>query len=320
VLPDRFSSIVGGSRDGKKILIAAYSDVKPRSYYVLDIGAMKIDLIGVSNQALEKATLAPMKTIGVPSGDITIPGYLTLPSGKDPRNLPMVVYPHGGPYARDRWGYDEVVQMLASRGYAVLQLNFRGSSGLGEKWLNAGWREWGGAIHDDITAGARWAIAQGIADPQRVCIVGWSYGGYAALLGVAREPDLYRCAASIAGVSDLNALKGQERFFYGGSVAARESIGADKRELREDSPLQHAQKVKAPVLLVHGDVDHVVLASHSTDMAKALRKHNVATELVIIEDGGHSLDRPEMRLTLFRKLEAFLAKNLGDSRTTTPAR
>jgi dipeptidyl aminopeptidase/acylaminoacyl peptidase len=311
LLPDRFSSVIAGSRDGKKLIIAAYSDVKPVAYYLLDIDAGSFKAIGSNNPELDRAALAPMKTIHVPVGDVKVPGYLTVPVGKEPKNLPLIVYPHGGPYARDHWGFDPVLQMMVSRGYAVLQLNFRGSTGYGEQWLDAGWRGWGGIIHDDITAAAHWAINEGIADPKRMCIVGWSYGGYAALLGVAREPDLYKCAVSIAGVSDLNALVAQEKMFYGGSVRARESIGSDKKALRNDSPLKLADHIKVPVLLIHGESDYTVLASHSEAMAKELKRNKVPTELVLIKGGEHDLAREEMRLTLFRKLEKFLGDNLG---------
>jgi dipeptidyl aminopeptidase/acylaminoacyl peptidase len=311
VLPGRFVSIIGSTRDANKLLLSAYSDVKPVGYYLLDLKAGSFSLLMSSNAQLENDTFAAMRTVSIVAGDLTIPGYLTVPVGKDPRNLPTVVFPHGGPYARDSWRYDPVLQMMVSRGYAVLQLNFRGSTGYGKQWFEAGVRGWGTVIHDDVTAGARWLIREGIADPKRMCIVGWSHGGYAALIGVVKEPDLYRCAVSIAGVSDLNDLSAEERFFYGGYVAARESIGADKRDLREASPLQHADRVKVPVLLVHGEADFTVLASHSKAMAKELRKHNVPTELVLIKDGGHSLEREDMRLTLFQKLEAFLGANLG---------
>ena len=311
VLPDRFSTIIGASRDGKRLLISTYSDVKPEAYYLLDIAAGKFSILASSNPQLEKAELAPMKTVSIPVGDVKIPGYLTVPVGKTARNLPTVVLPHGGPYARDSWGYDPLVQMMANRGYAVLQMNFRGSTGYGSAWFDAGWRGWGSVIHDDITAGAKWLVSEGIADPKRMCIVGWSYGGYAALLGVVKEPDLYKCAASIAGVSDLNQLKTQERFFYGGLVSARESIGANKDELKEISPLRQADRIKVPVLLVHGSADFTVLVSHSLTMAKELRRNHVPTDLVVIKDGDHQLDRQDMRMTLLSKLEAFLAANIG---------
>ncbi|MEP7245714.1 MAG: S9 family peptidase, partial [Gammaproteobacteria bacterium] len=311
VLPDRATAIIGSTRDGTKLLIAARSDVKPGAYYLLDLKANSLTIVGASNSKLEQAVLAPMKPVSIMSGDVKIPGYLTVPVGQEAKNLPTVIMPHGGPYGRDSWGYDPLVQMMANRGYAVLQMNFRGSTGYGRAWFEAGWKGWGTVIPEDITAGARWIIKEGIADPKRMCIVGWSYGGYAALLSVEKQPDLYRCAVSIAGVSDLNQLKSQERFFYGGAVSMRESVGANKAELKEISPLQHADLVKVPVLLVHGKDDYTVLYSHSTTMAKELQRNHVPTELVLIEGGDHQLARQDMRLTLLTKLEAFLAANLA---------
>ncbi len=201
--------------------------------------------------------------------------------------------------------------MLASRGYAVLQLNFRGSTGYGDEWRDAGHQRWGTVMHDDITAGAHWLVSAGIADPNRMCIVGWSYGGYAALIGAVKEPQLYRCAVSIAGVSDLSQLQSDDDRFYGGKAAVRESTGTVKQELIAESPLRQADRIKVPVLLVHGEDDYTVLARQSKDMAKALSRAGVHNELVLIKHADHSLSRTDFRLTLFTKLDEFLAKNLG---------
>jgi dipeptidyl aminopeptidase/acylaminoacyl peptidase len=310
-LADTSNHIIHGSRDGKRFIIQSYSDVKPSRYYLLDIGASKLFAMGSEKPQFEDAALAPMKPIIVKTPDgLSIPGYLTLPAGKDPKNLPAVVYPHGGPHVRDYWGYDEVVQMMASRGYAVLQINFRGSSGYGDDWGKAGWRGWGTVMHDDITAGARWLISEGIANPKRMCIVGWSYGGYAALLGVVKEPELYRCAASIAGVSDLTRLSRDFDRFYGGRAAVADILGSDRKELAEVSPLKQADRIKVPVLQVHGDDDVQVLVDHSKNMAQALNRAGIRNELVLIRDGDHALSRADWRLALFTKLDKFLAENL----------
>jgi dipeptidyl aminopeptidase/acylaminoacyl peptidase len=314
LLPDTSNHLVGGSRDGKKLLVHAYSDVKPSRYYVLDLGKGKLIAVGVKQPALDTAVLAPQKPIRIKTAEgLSIPGYLTLPVGKDPKNLPTIVYPHGGPYARDHWGFDEVVQMMASRGYAVLQVNFRGSTGFGDDWLDAGWQAWGTVMHDDITAGARWLIGEGIADPKRMCIVGWSYGGYAALIGVVKEPDLYRCAVSIAGVSDLPRLQRDDGRFYGGRAARRALTGSNRSELLEVSPLKQANRIKVPVLLVHGEDDIQVLVDHSKVMARELNRNDIRNELVLIKEGDHALSRGEWRLTLFTRLEKFLAENLGSN-------
>jgi dipeptidyl aminopeptidase/acylaminoacyl peptidase len=312
-VPGTFHEVVDASRDGRVLLIHSSSDVEPGVYHALDLSKHELTLIGRENSALSQASLAPMKPVVVPGpGGISIHGYLTLPPGAIPgKPGPAVVYPHGGPYARDEWGYDDMVQVMASRGYTVLQLNFRGSTGYGSEWRKAGHQAWGTIMHDDITAGAHWLVSQGIADPQRMCIVGWSYGGYAALIAAVKEPQLYRCAVSIAGVSDMSQLARDEDEFYGGREAARDSTGNDKAQLAAQSPVLHADQIKIPILLVHGDDDSTVRLSQSEAMAKALKQHGVPNELVVIKDGEHSLLRPQMRLTLYRKLEAFLAANLG---------
>ena len=312
-VPGAFHQVIDASRDGKMVVIECYSDVLPLTYYLLDLNKHALTAIGQQSAALAQAQLAPMKAITVPGpGGLSIPGYLTLPVGAKPgEHLPAVVYPHGGPYARDSWGYDPMVQVMASRGYAVLQLNFRGSSGYGYAWQQAGHQAWGTVMHDDITAGAHWLIEQGIADAQRLCIVGWSYGGYAALIGVVKEPQLYRCAVSIAGVSDLSQLARDDERFYGGRVETQESTGTDKALLQAESPVLHADRIKVPVLLVHGEQDYTVQVDQSQAMAKALARNGVKNQLVVIKDGEHSLREPDMRLMLYRKLTEFLAPNLG---------
>ena len=312
ILPAAVNYVVDASRDGKKLLIGSYTDVRPAEFFILDVDARKIQKIGSANPSLATAPMAPMKSVKIKGPDgIMLPGYLTLPLGSTGKKLPTVVYPHGGPYARDSWGFDPMVQFMASRGYAVLQVNFRGSTGYGEEWYQAGLRNWGTVMVDDISAATRWAIAEGIADPAQTCIVGWSYGGYAALMSVVREPDLYRCAVSIAGVADLRTLAEQERRFYGGRFRANYSIGSDSDELKAGSPMRAPEKIKAPILLVHGDADIQVMVDHSRRMARALDGANKKHELVIVKDGNHSLSRFEWRRILLTKLESFLAANLS---------
>ena len=312
-VPNAYHEVIDASRDGNMLVIMSYSDVLPPLYHLLDLNNHKLMLIGQESSALAAAQLAPMQPVKVPGpGGVSIPGYLTLPVGAAPgQHLPAVVYPHGGPYDRDSWAYDPMVQLMANRGYAVLQLNFRGSTGYGEEWLAAGRQAWGSVMHDDITAGAHWLIEQGISDPARMCIVGWSYGGYAALIGVVKEPQLYRCAVAIAGVSDLSQMANDEMRFYGGREAALNSTGEDKIKLQAESPALHADRIKVPVLLVHGEEDSTVLVSQSREMAKALSQHGVKSELVVIKDGEHSLLEPPMRLTLYTRLAEFLNANLG---------
>ena len=214
-------------------------------------------------------------------------------------------------------GYDPLVQRLASRGYAVPQVNYRGSTGYGEEWLAAGFQGWGTVMHDDITAASRWLIAEGIADPRRLCIVGWSYGGYAALIGAVNEPDLYRCAVSVAGVSDLKAIASEDSRFYGGHAAARHSTGT--QDLESQSPRRRAAEIKAPVLLVHGHADVSVVVDHSEKMASALKRAGKPHELLVIRNGDHSLRTPAMRQTLYERLVAFLAATLDAPQGATVA-
>jgi dipeptidyl aminopeptidase/acylaminoacyl peptidase len=312
-VPGAYHSLIGASRDGKQLLFASISDVAPPTYHLLNSEAHTLTAIGQQSKALAHAQLAPTKSVVIPGpGDISIHGYLTLPVGAVPgKPIAAVVFPHGGPYARDYWGYDPLVQLMANRGYAVLQMNFRGSTGYGAEWRTAGHQQWGSIMHADITSGAHWLVQQGIADPARMCIVGWSFGGYAALIGVVKEPQLYKCAVSIAGVSDVSKLSMDRWRWYGGQVATEDMTGTDPALLAEESPVLHADRIKVPVLLVHGEDDWTVVPAHSLEMAKALERSGVPHELVLIKDGEHSLLDPSMRLTLYTKLESFLAANLG---------
>ena len=223
--------------------------------------------------------------------------------------MPTIIYPHGGPHARDSWGFDPIVQFMASRGYAVVQVNFRGSTGYGQDWYQAGLRNWGTVMVDDVISSTKWAISEGIADPAHTCIVGWSFGGYAALMSAVREPDLYRCVVSIAGVSDLRLLAEEWRGSYGGADWAEYALGDDSSELKAGSPSKNAAKIKSPVLLIHGDNDAQAGVDHSKRMARVLKGEKKKVELVVIKDGNHSLTRYEWRETLYTNLEKFLAAN-----------
>jgi dipeptidyl aminopeptidase/acylaminoacyl peptidase len=312
-LPGAYHVVIDATRDGSKLLTISFSDVMPPRYHLLDVASGNLAELGRHVPGLDEAQLSPMRPITVAGpGGIDIPGYLTVPRGSQPgAKLPGVVLPHGGPYARDHWAYDPLVQVLASRGYVVLQLNFRGSTGYGEQWRDAGHQAWGTIMHDDITAGAHWLIDSGLVDPARLAIVGWSYGGYAALTGVEKEPRLYRCAVSIAGVSDLSQMALDDERFYGGKASAGDAMGTDPASLRAQSPLAHAAEIRVPVLLVHGEDDYTVLVGHSKAMDRELSRHGIPHELLLIRHGGHSLERPEMRLTLYRKVTEFLRANLG---------
>ncbi len=309
-LPDTLNTVLRQSATGARFLVSASSDLRPPEYFLFDLEARRRVRLGSYNSRLAARTLAPMRPIEVQApGGLVLPGYLTLPVGVEPSNLPAIVLPHGGPYARDSWGYDPLVQLLASRGYAVIQVNFRGSSGYGRAWQDAGFQGWGTVMNDDITSAAHWLVAQGIADPKRLCIVGWSYGGYAALMGAIKQPGLYRCVASIAGVTSLGQLQRDREIYYGGSADTRHQTGTG--DLAENSPLQLVERLQVPVLLVHGTDDMQVRADHSRRMAKALERAKQPGELVLIEHGDHSLTRAAWRQALYRKLVDFLDRNLS---------
>jgi dipeptidyl aminopeptidase/acylaminoacyl peptidase len=308
--PGEYVTVTAASRDDTKLLVVSQSDMHPDQYYVLDINDKKLINVGSANPALEDVSLAPVKAVTIRAADgQVLPGYLTLPAGSNGKNLPTVVFPHDGPYERTGWGFDPMVQFMASRGYAVVQVNFRGSTGYGEQWYKAGLRNWGTVMVDDINAATKWAIAEGIAQPGHICIAGWDFGGYAALMSSIREPALYRCAVSIAGISDLRAFAVEKKRFYGGLEWSDYAIGENNSGLVTGSPLRMPEKINVPVLFVHGDRDVEVDVDHSRRMARALAREKKKFELVVIPDGNHSLSRYEWRETLLTKLEAFLAAN-----------
>jgi dipeptidyl aminopeptidase/acylaminoacyl peptidase len=250
-----------------------------------------------------------VRSVSYPAADGTpIPGYLTLPPGSDGRGLPAVLLPHGGPEARDVWGFDWLAQYLAHRGYAVLQPNFRGSAGYGEAWLQQnGFRGWRTSI-GDIADGARWLVAEGIADPQRMAIVGWSYGGYAALQSGVIEPELFDAIVAIAPVTDLQQFKDDYRFFAGGRNL-REYVGSGPHVV-DGSPARHAGRITAPVLLFHGDRDLNVLVGHSRRMHDALRDAGRPSELVVFEGLEHDLADSTARTRMLERIGAFLEANV----------
>jgi dipeptidyl aminopeptidase/acylaminoacyl peptidase len=314
-LPDTFNSIADVTADEKVYVLRSKNDIDFSSYALLDVGSGKGELepLGVAYPELAKQPLGRMKSIEYAARDgVKVHGYLTLPPGvQDAKNLPLIVMPHGGPIARDSWDFDFLRLFLASRGYAVLQMNFRGSDGFGYEWLHAAHQDWGGVTYDDIVDGARWAITEKIADPKRMGIVGWSFGGYAAMLGAVRNGDLFRCAASIAGVSDLIQLEDDGRNFTNERLV-REQIGMNRQKLLADSPLRHASEVKVPVLLVHGADDWTVLVEHSKRMASELSSAKKPYELIVIPKADHQLRWRSERITLLTALEKFLASNLGN--------
>lgn len=309
--PGRMHDVVDSSEDMKTLVIRQSSDVDAGTYYLYDRDKDKLSKLGAVYPELDPKSLGTMTNIVYKATDGTeIPGYLTLPTGAEKKNLPLIVMPHDGPVARDTWEFSFLRTFLANRGYAVLQMNYRGSSGFGLNWRTSAHQDWGGRTYSDIHDAARWAVAEGIADPKRVCILGWGFGGYSALLGAARNGDTYKCAVSINGITDLE-MQINHGIVTGDKPLRRFQIGADAAKLKRDSPLQLASDINIPVLLVHGSKDWQVQPDHSKTLAAVLGRAKKDAKLVIIKGGTHELERQSDRVTLLKEVEAFLAANMG---------
>jgi dipeptidyl aminopeptidase/acylaminoacyl peptidase len=310
-------SLESWTADGSKTLALVQAGDFPPTYFLVDFTTHKADIAGEEYPALSGVELGAMRTISYPARDGTpIPAYLTMPPGHAEGPLPLVVMPHGGPESRDYPRFDWMVQFLATRGYAVLQPQFRGSTGFGEAFHAAGFRQWGGLMQDDVTDGVRAMIGQGVADPKRVCIVGASYGGYAALAGAAFTPELYACAVSINGISDLPALMRADVPVFGGAISTgmsywRKHIG-EPNDPRLDavSPINAVRAIRAPVLLIYGTADDRVPIDQSRKLSEAMKKAGKSVASVELPAEDHWLSRTETRMKVLRELDAFLLSHL----------
>ena len=268
---------------------------------------------------LHEAEMAEMHAVTYTTRDgLTIEAYLSLPYGLTPataRNLPVVIHPHGGPWARDTWGYSSVVQFLCNRGYAVMRMNFRGSTGYGRRFLEASYKQWGLRMQDDITDAVEWLKAQGIADPKRIAIYGASYGGYATLAGVAFTPKLYACGVDYVGVSNLFTFMQTIPPYWRPMLEMMyEQVGnpeTDREQLAATSPALHADRIEVPLFIAQGANDPRVNKAESDQMVAALRERGVEVEYMVKEDEGHGFSQEENRFDFYRAMEAFLAKHLG---------
>lgn len=314
-------SITSETADGATALVRVSSDRNSGDYYLFDTKKRKAEY-GLSNQDwFDPERMNPVTPIEFKARDgLVVHGFVTRPKGSEGRRVPMVVMPHGGPFGiRDYWRFDTDAQMLASAGYAVLQVNFRGSGGYGRAFRYAGARQWGGTMQDDLTDATRWAIEQGIADGSRICLYGASYGGYASLMGVAKEPGLYRCAVGYVGVYDLPTMHtaGDIRQRKSGRNFIYEWIGpAD--EVAAVSPTRLADRIKVPVFLAAGGEDQRAPIEHSRMMERALRKAGVPVETLYYETEGHGFYTPEHKREFYTRLLAFLSRSLGGDTVTPP--
>lgn len=297
-------------------VVISQSDQRPSHFYLYRRPNKTLEFLFSTQPALERYDLSPMQPITFQARDgMTLHGYLTLPLGVEPRHLPTVLLVHGGPWSRDSWGLHPSVQWLANRGYAVLQINFRGSTGYGKAYLNAGNREWANKMHDDLLDGKEWMIKKGYADPQKVAIFGGSYGGYATLVGLAFTPDAFCCGVDIVGPSNLVTLI-QTLPSYWMPLKASMDLRVGKLETEEDflksrSPLFKADQIKKPLLIAQGANDPRVKQAESDQIVNAMRQKQLPVEYLLFPDEGHGFARPENRLKFYAAAEAFLAKYLG---------
>ncbi|MBQ4890241.1 S9 family peptidase [Shewanella sp. MMG014] len=309
-LPDTQNYLTQFSKNERRYMVFATSPTQPGLFLYGDRDANRLEVIAAKYSQLTPALLVEPQQISYESKDgLEIPAYLTLPKGIEAKKLPTIIFPHGGPHSYVSDSFDYWTQFFANRGYAVLQMNFRGSTGLGYEFKKAGMQGWGKAMQGDVDQGTRYLINQGIADPDKICIVGGSYGGYAAMMGAAMNPGLYQCVISFAGVADVENLVKLSRF-YTTHELTKKTLGDDYDELYEYSPIRHADKINVPILLIHGDNDKVVQVSQSRDMYRKLDALDKPVEYVEIENGNHYLSNNQHRLMTFKAIEKFLATNL----------
>jgi len=316
--PGKEIGLGSSTSDDSKWLVTAASDTDPGERFIFDRRTKALVPQYKVRERIPRQHMARMKAIRYPSSDgLEIPAFLTLPKGVAAKSLPTIVVPHGGPWARDGWGFNNLAQFLANRGYAVLMPNFRGSTGYGKKFLNAGNRQWGDRMQDDITWGVKHLVAQGIADPKRVGIMGGSYGGYATLAGVAFTPDLYAAAVDIVGPSNLiTLLDSIPPYWEAGRIIFHERMGnpktpEGKAQLERQSPLNSAAKIKTPLLVAQGANDPRVKKAEAEQIVIALRDRGFPVEYILAPDEGHGFQRPVNSMALWAASEKFFAKHIG---------
>lgn len=313
--PGQAIAVTSTTRDGRLAVLNIWSDRNNGDFYLFDTDKNSADLLYSRREWFDPAKVPASRAIEVSARDgMKLHGYLTLPLGKE-KHLPLVVLPHGGPFGIfDAWGFDDDSQMLADAGYAVLRLNFRGSGNYGRDYKNAGARQWGKTMQDDLTDATRWAIAQQVADPARICIYGASYGGYAALMGAAKEPALYACAVGYVGVYDLEKMHKDDAAHSRSWKSWTNDWIGDRNALGEVSPVNLAARIKAPVFLAAGGQDERAPVEHTRRMEKALKEAGVPVESLYFKSEGHGFFTEPHRREYYTRLLAFLSQHLGGAK------
>jgi dipeptidyl aminopeptidase/acylaminoacyl peptidase len=315
-LPDTVHMPVQFAEDGSKIIFYSYSDRDPGVYYIYDRKRQQVSELAVIRPKIDPAQMAPMKPISFPARDgLTLHGYLTLPVGREAKNLPLIINPHGGPYGpRDVWGYNPEVQFFANRGFAVLQVNFRGSGGYGDWFEAAGFKKWGLEMQHDLTDGVKWAVDQGLADPKKVVIAGASYGGYATMAGLVYTPELYCAGINYVGVVDINNLipkaQASDQMHWMHTRIGDPGDGTDKKRIHDTSPVNFADRIRAPLLMAYGRNDPRVRIDQAYDIERALKRSKVPYELIIEKDEGHGFRMEEKSIAFYARVDAFLKQHV----------
>jgi dipeptidyl aminopeptidase/acylaminoacyl peptidase len=322
ILPNTINLLTLPAKPGSPwVLLEAYSDIYPLRTMLYNSATRQLSAVGASHPKIQPTQMAHQKLVHYAARDgLDIPAWLTLPQGAG-KNLPLIMLVHGGPYLRgNSWGWNAEAQFLASRGYAVLQPEFRGSTGFGARHFRAGWKQWGLKMQDDIADGARWAIAQGVADGKRICIAGASYGGYSTLMGLVNDPDLYQCGIDWAGVTDINLMYDPGWFTLSDTAEEWKQYGMpaligdlvkDAEQLKATSPLLQAARIKQPLLLAYGGADLRVPLVQGVKFYNAVRQTNPNVEWVEYEQEGHGWALPKTRIDFWNRVEQFLGKNIG---------
>lgn len=312
--------ITSSTNDGRYAVVYAWSDRDPGGYYLYDVRADKLHPLFKRLPAVDPGAMAEMRPIEFKASDGTlIHGYLTLPKGASGKS-PLIVYPHGGPFGiRDTWGFDPVTQFLAYHGYAVLQVEYRGSGGFGAKFEEDGFRQWAGRMQDDLVDGVRWAASQGFADENRVCIYGASAGGYAAIEATIHAPNLYKCAVGYSGIYDLTEWRGSVGVMHDSLAIPfmKATVGDDEATMKAESPVYHVDQIKAALFLAHGGDDGVVPVQHADELRDALDKAGKKYEWLYYPKEGHGFWEPEHQVEFYDKVLAFFDKNIGTGRITS---